>query len=174
MVPAFLISNSKFLLIAPIDGHWGRWSAWGSCSASCGEGNRTRTRECDDPPNLNGGQYCQGGANHTEPCLIQSCGVGKMVKKIILIINIFPVFRTSCNIYSYGSQIYWEASVQGRIHDFSLRSWGAALQNNRTLCRISCKLQSRSTKSAQGWAQLSEAKEESIVLFYFICIIFKI
>ncbi|XP_031568761.1 MAM and LDL-receptor class A domain-containing protein 1-like [Actinia tenebrosa] len=61
---------------APIDGHWGRWSAWGSCSASCGEGNRTRTRECNDPPNLNGGRYCQGYANQTERCLIQSCGVG--------------------------------------------------------------------------------------------------
>ena len=44
----------------PFDGQWGTWSQWSSCSVSCGHGLKTRLRECDSPPPINGGAECSG------------------------------------------------------------------------------------------------------------------
>ncbi|KAK3751772.1 hypothetical protein QZH41_013230, partial [Actinostola sp. cb2023] len=60
----------------PVDGHWGRWSSWSTCSVSCDRGKHTRTRKCDDPPTKNNGKYCIGRETQVQDCLIQSCGVG--------------------------------------------------------------------------------------------------
>ena len=35
-------------------GVWGSWSAWSSCSVSCGTGERRRSRQCEE------GQNCPG------------------------------------------------------------------------------------------------------------------
>ncbi|XP_065054437.1 hemicentin-1-like [Rhopilema esculentum] len=43
-----------------VDGGWGKWSSWGSCSATCSSGNKQRTRNCDSPPPKNGGKFCRG------------------------------------------------------------------------------------------------------------------
>ncbi|KAK7454681.1 hypothetical protein BaRGS_00039564, partial [Batillaria attramentaria] len=42
----------------PVDGGWSCWTDWGPCSVTCGEGTRTRTRTCDNPPPSNGGADC--------------------------------------------------------------------------------------------------------------------
>ncbi|XP_031568759.1 MAM and LDL-receptor class A domain-containing protein 2-like [Actinia tenebrosa] len=61
---------------APLDGHWGRWSSWGSCSTTCGEGSKTRTRICDDPVPKNGGKNCVGSNTEQRYCKVRSCGLG--------------------------------------------------------------------------------------------------
>lgn len=40
----------------PVDGVWGAWTPWSSCSSTCGAGLRQRTRKCDSPPPSNGGK----------------------------------------------------------------------------------------------------------------------
>ncbi|XP_053398910.1 SCO-spondin-like isoform X2 [Mercenaria mercenaria] len=52
----------------PINGNWGLWMAWSSCSAYCGSGERRRIRKCDNPPAQYGGTPCKGFAEEIEIC----------------------------------------------------------------------------------------------------------
>ncbi|KAJ7387604.1 hypothetical protein OS493_000939, partial [Desmophyllum pertusum] len=61
---------------APIDGHWGRWSSWGSCSKTCGDGTKARTRKCDDPTPANSGKSCSGDDKEQVACITRRCGLG--------------------------------------------------------------------------------------------------
>ncbi|XP_033736371.1 uncharacterized protein LOC117324562 [Pecten maximus] len=57
----------------PIDGGYGSWMAWASCSVSCGGGTRSRGRLCDNPyPQYNGAQ-CVGPDTTSETCNTQVC-----------------------------------------------------------------------------------------------------
>ncbi|KAL0974019.1 hypothetical protein UPYG_G00214320 [Umbra pygmaea] len=56
-----------------LDGGWGMWSPFGSCSQSCGGGVQFRTRECDNPSPANGGQTCVGSGSQFQPCNNQDC-----------------------------------------------------------------------------------------------------
>ena len=74
-----LFSFVMIELLAPIDGHWGRWSQWGACDAKCGFGKHYRTRSCDDPKPKYGGKGCSGTLNETKACKLKSCGIGEYV-----------------------------------------------------------------------------------------------
>uniref|UniRef100_A0A4W4FL01 Adhesion G protein-coupled receptor B1b n=1 Tax=Electrophorus electricus TaxID=8005 RepID=A0A4W4FL01_ELEEL len=58
-------TQTKFCNIAvcPVDGSWNDWSAWTACSASCSNGTRQRTRECNGPSY--GGSECRGDWRET-------------------------------------------------------------------------------------------------------------
>ncbi|XP_067022316.1 A disintegrin and metalloproteinase with thrombospondin motifs adt-1-like isoform X5 [Acropora muricata] len=59
-----------------VDGNWGPWKQWSSCSITCGgRGRRTRTRECNSPPPSNGGRTCRGQGSSEAPCYTRPCGV---------------------------------------------------------------------------------------------------
>jgi hypothetical protein len=66
-------------LTAPVDGHWGRWSSWTSCSTQCGPGTRSRVRTCDDPVPRNGGKNCTEEKMEEKSCVFQSCGLGNVL-----------------------------------------------------------------------------------------------
>lgn len=57
----------------PIDGGWSAWSAWGSCSVSCGGGTKTRTRTCTNPAPAYGGANCAGSSSESTSCNTHSC-----------------------------------------------------------------------------------------------------
>ena len=65
------ISIMSFFLA--INGGWGSWSSFSSCSRTCGGGNWTRTRECNDPAPSIGGAECSGEASQTENCNTDEC-----------------------------------------------------------------------------------------------------
>lgn len=65
------------IFTAPIDGHWGRWSDWGSCSKTCNDGIRKRFRRCDNPSPTHGGKDCQGYERGQEMCILKRCHLGK-------------------------------------------------------------------------------------------------
>ena len=64
-----------FCLIAvntvPVKGHWGRWGPWTKCSRTCGQGYKTRSRQCDDPAPLYGGKFCSGTLVQLKPCQLK-------------------------------------------------------------------------------------------------------
>ncbi|XP_035824222.1 uncharacterized protein LOC101853604 [Aplysia californica] len=52
-----------------VDGNWGQWTSYGSCSVSCGAvGTKVRTRACDDPAPQNNGEDCQGSGSQSQSC----------------------------------------------------------------------------------------------------------
>ncbi|GCC29770.1 hypothetical protein chiPu_0008212 [Chiloscyllium punctatum] len=59
----------------PVDGSWSEWSQWEECSRTCGQGNRTRTRTCTNPPVQYGGKRCDGNAVEAIMCNIRPCPV---------------------------------------------------------------------------------------------------
>ncbi|XP_017573536.2 hemicentin-1 isoform X3 [Pygocentrus nattereri] len=59
----------------PINGNWGPWSSWGSCSRTCNGGQMRRYRTCDNPRPANGGRACAGTDTEIQKCSTASCPV---------------------------------------------------------------------------------------------------
>lgn len=51
-----------------VDGMWSSWSAWTTCSKTCGCGIQTRTRTCDNPKPANNGTFCLGDGVQEQIC----------------------------------------------------------------------------------------------------------
>ena len=56
-----------------LDGNWGVWSSWSTCSVSCGGGNQSRNRLCNNPAPSNGGLPCSGSSSESGACNTQTC-----------------------------------------------------------------------------------------------------
>eukprot|EP00795_Rhopilema_esculentum_P007650 gene7650-13471_t len=61
---------------APINGHWGPWGHWSSCSATCNYGVQQRNRECSDPAPQYNGSLCEGESTSTQKCKMRTCNLG--------------------------------------------------------------------------------------------------
>ncbi|XP_004706727.1 hemicentin-1 [Echinops telfairi] len=59
----------------PVDGSWSEWSSWEECTRTCGHGNRTRTRTCNNPAAQHGGRRCEGNAVEIIMCSIRPCPI---------------------------------------------------------------------------------------------------
>ncbi|XP_060592574.1 SCO-spondin-like isoform X2 [Ruditapes philippinarum] len=69
---------SCFMLPCPVDGGFGPWSPWSKCSASCGIGEKSRLRECNNPVPANGGKYCSDLDFQSSVCNVTKCpGTGQ-------------------------------------------------------------------------------------------------
>ncbi|XP_065541313.1 A disintegrin and metalloproteinase with thrombospondin motifs 3 isoform X1 [Lathamus discolor] len=55
------------------DGNWGPWTKFGSCSRTCGTGVRFRTRQCNNPTPINGGEDCAGVNFEFQLCNTEEC-----------------------------------------------------------------------------------------------------
>lgn len=69
-----MLSVSLLLLV---DGSWGHWSGYGNCSVVCGNGQKIRTRHCNNPEPLNGGRDCHGQRTDTISCGYPPICLGK-------------------------------------------------------------------------------------------------
>ncbi|CAN7994178.1 unnamed protein product, partial [Ixodes hexagonus] len=56
-----------------VDGGWGEWSHWSSCSATCGQGVQERVRYCDNPSPGPGGRPCVGRSQEIIACSLREC-----------------------------------------------------------------------------------------------------
>ncbi|XP_041047780.1 A disintegrin and metalloproteinase with thrombospondin motifs 9-like isoform X1 [Carcharodon carcharias] len=56
-----------------VDGTWGPWSPFGSCSRTCGGGIKNAVRECNKPEPRNGGKYCVGRRMKFRSCNTEHC-----------------------------------------------------------------------------------------------------
>ena len=59
--------------LEPVDGGWGPWSSFSSCSRPCGGGIAKAIRYCDSPEPKNGGQYCLGDRIKYASCNTHEC-----------------------------------------------------------------------------------------------------
>jgi len=58
----------KHLSYEIVDGGFSEWSSWSSCQVTCGEGMKSRTRTCTQPPPKYGGKICAGDYSETAAC----------------------------------------------------------------------------------------------------------
>ena len=54
-------------------GMWSGWSAWSKCSSSCGNGQQSRKRECNNPKPDHGGDPCVGPSIVFQNCVEKEC-----------------------------------------------------------------------------------------------------
>uniref|UniRef100_A0AAQ4REW4 Thrombospondin-1 n=1 Tax=Gasterosteus aculeatus aculeatus TaxID=481459 RepID=A0AAQ4REW4_GASAC len=59
----------------PVNGGWGPWSPWDTCTVTCGGGVQTRKRLCSDPVPKYGGKDCVGDASLSQLCNKQDCPI---------------------------------------------------------------------------------------------------
>ena len=56
-----------------VNGGWGYWSNWSSCSKTCDTGSMSRSRSCNNPYPAYGGSYCSGYSSESANCNTKSC-----------------------------------------------------------------------------------------------------
>uniref|UniRef100_A0A665U9L4 ADAM metallopeptidase with thrombospondin type 1 motif, 9 n=1 Tax=Echeneis naucrates TaxID=173247 RepID=A0A665U9L4_ECHNA len=61
----------------PVEGAWGVWSPFGTCSRTCGGGIKIAVRECNRPLPRNGGKYCVGRRMKFRSCNSEPCSKQK-------------------------------------------------------------------------------------------------
>ncbi|XP_056591435.1 A disintegrin and metalloproteinase with thrombospondin motifs 9 isoform X1 [Triplophysa dalaica] len=61
----------------PVDGAWGVWSPFGTCSRTCGGGIKTAVRDCNRPLPRHGGKYCVGRRMKFRSCNSEPCSKQK-------------------------------------------------------------------------------------------------
>ncbi|KAL4222957.1 A disintegrin and metalloproteinase with thrombospondin motifs 14 [Mactra antiquata] len=82
-----------------VDGQWGSWSNFSSCSHTCGKGLKSRSRLCNNPPPSGGGDSCPGSSRqfyvcqHSNDCSVTACHDTNQ--------NCIPTYCTG-NYLSYG------------------------------------------------------------------------
>ena len=88
-----------------INGGWSEWSEWSTCSASCGGGNKKRSRACNQPIPAHGGSDCTNDessgsfSEENEKCGEGSCTSGKLGS------NIFKKITCYTENYHYKSPL---------------------------------------------------------------------
>ncbi|XP_052788091.1 hemicentin-1-like [Mya arenaria] len=55
----------------PVDGRWGEWLEWTTCSQTCDTGRMYRTRECIGT--RHGGRQCRGDSEQIMNCVLKPC-----------------------------------------------------------------------------------------------------
>ena len=68
------ICNLNFSLLFYLEGHWGVWSQWSTCSVTCGPGGiQSRTRQCNNPALFINGISCAQPELQNKPCGSNHC-----------------------------------------------------------------------------------------------------
>jgi len=56
-----------------VNGGWSEWSYYSDCSATCGGGDKHRTRTCTNPAPSYGGDDCYGNEKEIVKCNTHDC-----------------------------------------------------------------------------------------------------
>lgn len=69
----FILILCRF--VSQINGGWSNWTEWVGCDQQCGQFEKNRSRECNNPEPAYGGLLCEGGAFEKETCNLPLCAV---------------------------------------------------------------------------------------------------
>ncbi|XP_065656134.1 uncharacterized protein LOC136081827 isoform X2 [Hydra vulgaris] len=64
-----------------VDGGLSEWSPFSECSATCGDGKKTRKRTCTNPPPSGNGKDCVGVLTETDACDLGQCPEPEFIKE---------------------------------------------------------------------------------------------
>ena len=86
------------LCVYLVDGKYGNWSEWTTCTKFCGGGLQRRMRICNNPPPFGTGKNCEGPSFQIQSCSNNFCeGLLKLALCIYIIctysINILSRYR---------------------------------------------------------------------------------
>ncbi|XP_052231897.1 SCO-spondin-like isoform X2 [Dreissena polymorpha] len=103
------ICNNKCKMQA--DRQWGSWTAWSLCFSHC---NQTRSRSCDNPSSLQGGQDCFGLAMQTQGCYTDQCQIADCSDLLRLNATLpSGVYRITTPLTHSKSQVYCDMETDG-------------------------------------------------------------
>lgn len=68
-----------------VNGGFSNWSDWTECSVTCANGQNTRTRSCDSPAPLRGGDPCDGEVVQYRDCTEMPCP-GEAVSRVNMVV----------------------------------------------------------------------------------------
>ena len=85
----------RYCVVDLVNGEWGVWLAWSTCSQSCKVGSKIRSRLCDNPPPTNNGSECFGISLESSDCNLGECPS----KNDILVNLITVVGDLKANLY---------------------------------------------------------------------------
>ena len=83
------LNNSFDFILFLVDGQWGLWGDYGSCSKTCNSGQKVRTRKCNSPSPSHGGKGCIGSDSELTICNTNGCPGNVMPYFTLLIQYIF-------------------------------------------------------------------------------------
>ena len=61
-----------YAALSPTVSQWSQWSIWSACTATCGDGKRSRTRKCGNDLTEDN-NHCPGSSLQVEPCILRHC-----------------------------------------------------------------------------------------------------
>ena len=96
-----IYSNSYLSSI--VNGQFGKWSSFGACSETCGQGTQTRTRKCDSPAPAHGGDDCDGDDEQSRQCQVKPCPGYFILHTLVLARLAQSIERSPCNRKFAGS-----------------------------------------------------------------------
>lgn len=56
-----------------VDGGWSIWDSWETCNGTCGRGEQSRRRYCNNPLPQHGGLLCGGDEYVNRSCTLSYC-----------------------------------------------------------------------------------------------------
>ncbi|CAH0553699.1 unnamed protein product [Brassicogethes aeneus] len=80
-----------------VNGGWGEWSSWTSCSRTCGMGVSIAERDCNNPAPQNRGRYCLGERKKTKTCNPEAYAIETLQTHRYLYRNVWCFYR----VYRY-------------------------------------------------------------------------
>ncbi|KAI8492696.1 hypothetical protein Bbelb_297370 [Branchiostoma belcheri] len=110
------------------NGNWAGWLSWSGCTATCGEGVRSRDRTCSDPAPSGDGKECEGQGTEVEHCSIPPCietdGTTRIFSKDSYLMYPAPthpahVWRAFVRFFPYTGDglLLWTSSEKEREED---------------------------------------------------------
>ena len=128
-----------------MNGAWSSWTEWSQCSATCGDGIKTRTRTCDNPKPANGGEGClnKGATAETLICAPVPC-IGTLSCMLWVIAPPRRIFQT-CHVTVNTSILMTRNGIMDHTYYFKFRITGSTLHkcynslgNEKPFCSAVC------------------------------------